>query len=126
VTEVLDLAATRCACGAPAFRRSRLCETHYREAMTRVAASLTGKRPGAQTIKHSEPRLTAEELSEQRAAAAGRYVQANGPKPHAEVARAVGVSPRTLTRLLPYAIEQGYVTRVIGSAGGIAPGPQRP
>jgi len=64
----------------------------------------------------------ANRIREDRARAAARFV-ANGPKSLPEVAQAIGVSTRTLTRLLPYAIDQGYVERRMGAAGGISPGP---
>lgn len=54
---------------------------------------------------------------------AGRYVADNGPAQLAAVAGAVGVSVRTMSRVLPYAVDQGYLRTAVGSGGGIGPGP---
>ena len=123
MTEEADFGPpSRCdRCGDPAFRRSRLCEPHYGEAMERVRASM-GRRPS--TIKRSAPppRPTREE----RAAAAARHVHEHGPTTINYLAPAIGTSRRTLSRVLPLAYERGWLTTVIGSAGGIASGPERP
>ena len=115
---------TICAeCEGIVARESRLCENHYQDALDRVKASM-GKRPAA-TPAPPKPRLTAAELIDARAVALGRLEL---PTTAGEASAALGISVRTLSRVLPLAVERGYVVvrRGIGIASGPTPPPPAP
>ena len=73
--------------------------------------------------KRAAKAAEADALREHRARSAARFVAAHGPVTLAEVAAALGISTRTLSRVTPLAIERGWI--VVAGRRGLAAGPVR-
>jgi hypothetical protein len=95
---------------------------HAERVAAETAAEADAARRKIEAKTHAEAR--AAKLLDDRATAAARFVAGRSERASLpEVAAAVGVSRRTLSRVLPHALQRGLVTVTYGPGGGVGPGP---